>query len=80
MPHEVFCDAFVKSVASKMPMPNAEFIKLTDGEGMPVAADRRHWDGLKGSYLTIALHLGFVKGGVVTCPSGKTKTFGAWNG
>ena len=79
MPDLVFCDAFLKKVSSKMPMPYKEFIKLTDGEGMPVASDRRHWDGSKNSYLTVNLHLDFVKGGLVACPNGDLKIFGVWD-
>ncbi len=79
MPRIVFCDSFLKQVAQRMPMNYAEFIKLTDGEGMPVSSDRRHWDGLKNSYLTVEIHLNLVKGGIVTCPSGETKPFGAWD-
>lgn len=79
MPHKVFCDAFVKTVAHKMPMRYLDFIKYTDGEGMPVSPEARHWDGLRNSYLTVILHLGFVKGGMVTCPNRTVLTFGAWD-
>jgi hypothetical protein len=79
MPRIVFCDAFLKQVAQKMPMSYAKFIKRTDGEGMPVSSDRRHWDGLKSSYLTVEIHLNLVKGGIVTCPNGETKPFGVWD-
>ena len=79
MPHMIFCDAFVAKISKKMPMPYADFIKFTDGEGMPVAPNRRHWDGEKNSYLSIDLHLNFVKGGLVTCPNGDEKSFGVWD-
>lgn len=79
MPHLIFCDAFLKKVAQKMPMSYADFIKFTDGEGMPISPDRRHWDGQKNSFLTVDLHLNFVKGGLVTCPNGEAKPFGVWD-
>jgi hypothetical protein len=79
MPHIIFCDAFLKRIPQKMPMAYTDFIMLTDGEGIPVSADRRHWDGEKNSYLSIDLHLNFVKGGMVTCPNGESRTFGMWD-
>lgn len=77
-PHIVFCDQFVREVAGHLPIRYSLFVRYTDGAGMPIAADRRHWDGLRGSYLTVELYRGFVKGGFVSCPGGATKTFGAW--
>ena len=79
MPKIVFCGAFAKKVSTKMPMLYKDFIKLTDGEGMPISAERRHWDGKSNSYLTINLHTNFVKAGLITCPDGKSIPFGAWD-
>jgi hypothetical protein len=78
-PHIIFCDAFLKKIPQKMTMLYTDFIKLTDGEGMPVSADRRHWDGEKNSYLSIDLHLNFVKESLVTCPNGESKSFWVWD-
>lgn len=79
MPNIVFCTAFAKKVSAKMPMPYKDFIKLTDGDGMPIRAERRHWDGKNNSYLSIDLHTNFVKGGLITCPNGESIPFGAWD-
>jgi hypothetical protein len=77
MPNIVFCTSFYNKVNHKMPMLYKDFIKLTDGEGMPVSETRRHWDGKKNSYLTIdVVHNGvWVKAGIVTCPNGDEKEF-----
>jgi hypothetical protein len=83
MPAMVFCSAFQRKASVKWPMRYQDFIKLTDGDGMPGGTpDLRHWDGLKSSYLSVILHsvgtVTVVKGGLITCPNGNLLTFGNW--
>jgi len=91
MPNMVFCKDFLKKVAAiKTPIHYQEFIKLTDGDGMPPCGSsdpemppcHSHWDGLHNSYLTVKLYyfgtIVIVKGGLVTCPNGDQLPFGAW--
>ena len=70
MPHMVFDKAFAKRIHFLMKYD--DLTTLTDGEGMPVAADRRHWDGIRGTYLTVWLYQGRVKAANVTTGDGDT--------
>ncbi|MDR3629948.1 MAG: hypothetical protein P4L42_06400 [Desulfocapsaceae bacterium] len=86
-----FCAQFVDKVSPRMPMPYKEFITFTNGEGQPSGLDTipdpyRHWDGMEGKTHTSSLNVliirkggqDWVKGGMVTCPNGRTIQFGIW--
>lgn len=77
-PNIIFCEDFVKNISKRIPMPYQSLIKLTGGEGIVVAQDSRHWEGISNSYLTVVLHSNLVKGGLVSCPNGDLFTFGDW--
>ncbi len=79
MPKIVFCTSFYNKVSHKIPMRYKDFIKLTDGEGMPISETKRHWDGSKDSYLSVDIinDMGqiWVKSGLITCPNGNMLEF-----